>query len=80
MRLEADDILRNIRSGVLTVDGEGRLAFINPTAERLLDLDGERLLGLPVLDQLQDPLVGALGGDRGRASGTGARSAGARGW
>jgi PAS domain-containing protein len=41
VRLEADDILRNIRSGVLTVDGFGRLAFINPTAERLLDLDGE---------------------------------------
>ena len=32
VRLEADDILRNIRSGVLTIDGAGRLAFINPTA------------------------------------------------
>src|SRR3954449_8579882 len=53
VRLEADDILRNIRSGVLTVDGLGRLAFINPTAERLLDLDGEPLIGLPVLDQLK---------------------------
>jgi two-component system, NtrC family, sensor histidine kinase PilS len=53
VRLEADDILRNIRSGVLTVDGLGRLAFINPTAERLLDLDGETLLGRPVLDQLK---------------------------
>jgi two-component system sensor histidine kinase PilS (NtrC family) len=53
VRLEADDILRNIRSGVLTVDGFGRLAFINPTAERLLDLDGEALIGLPVLDHLK---------------------------
>ena len=53
VRLEADDILRNIRSGVLTVDGFGRLAFINPTAERLLDLDGESLIGLPVLDHLK---------------------------
>jgi len=53
VRLEADDILRNIRSGVLTVDGFGRLAFINPTAERLLDLDGEALIGHPVLDQLK---------------------------
>lgn len=53
VRLEADDILRNIRSGVLTVDGFGRLAFINPTGQRLLDLDGERLIGLPVLDQLK---------------------------
>ncbi len=34
VRLEADDILRNIRSGVLTVDGVGRLAFINPDRAR----------------------------------------------
>jgi two-component system sensor histidine kinase PilS (NtrC family) len=53
VRLEADDILRNIRSGVLTVDGLGRLAFINPTAEKLLDLEGEALMALPVLDQLK---------------------------
>jgi two-component system sensor histidine kinase PilS (NtrC family) len=53
VRLEADDILHNIRSGVLTVDGFGRLAFINPTGQRLLDLDAEQLIGLPVLDQLK---------------------------
>ena len=53
VRLEADDILRNIRSGVLTVDGLGRLAFINPTAERLLRLDSGVFLGQPVLDQLK---------------------------
>jgi two-component system sensor histidine kinase PilS (NtrC family) len=53
IRLEADDILRNIRSGVLTVDGLGRLAFINPTAERLLRIDGSAGMGLPVLDLLK---------------------------
>jgi two-component system sensor histidine kinase PilS (NtrC family) len=53
VRLEADDILRNIRSGVLTVDGFGRLAFINPTAQRLLDLEANELVGFPVLDQLK---------------------------
>lgn len=53
VRLEADEILHNIRSGVLTVDPMGRLAFINPTAERLLELDGESLVGRPVLDQLK---------------------------
>ncbi len=53
VRLEADDILRNIRSGVLTVDGFGRLAFLNPTGERLLDLNGDQLIGLPVLDHLK---------------------------
>ncbi|HEU4649567.1 MAG TPA: ATP-binding protein, partial [Gemmatimonadales bacterium] len=52
VRLEADDILNNIRSGVLTVDGAGRLAFMNPTAQRLLALD-EQLMGRPVLDELK---------------------------
>jgi PAS domain S-box-containing protein len=54
VRLEADDILRNIRSGVITVDSRGRLAFINPTAQRLLGIDGDALLGLHVLEQLKD--------------------------
>ena len=53
IRLEADDILRNIRSGVLTIDSLGRLAFINPTAERLLQIDGASAMGLPGLDQLK---------------------------
>lgn len=53
VRLEADEILRNIRSGVMTVDDTGRLAFINPMAERLLQIDGETATGLPVLDKLK---------------------------
>ncbi|HET8624756.1 MAG TPA: ATP-binding protein [Gemmatimonadales bacterium] len=53
VRLEADDILHNIRSGVITVDGRGRLAFINPTAQRLLELEGD-IIGQPVLDRLRD--------------------------
>lgn len=53
VRLEADDILRNIRSGVLTVDGTGRLAFINPMASRLLEVDAEAQSGMPVLDLLK---------------------------
>ena len=42
VRLEADDILRNIRSGVLTVDGLGRLAFINPTGRAAARSRGRR--------------------------------------
>ncbi|HEU4649728.1 MAG TPA: ATP-binding protein [Gemmatimonadales bacterium] len=53
VRLEADDILRNIRSGVITVDSHGRLAFINPTAQRLLGLDADTLVGRPVLVELK---------------------------
>jgi len=53
VRLEADDILRHIRSGVLTIDGVGRLAFLNPMGEKLLHLDAARLTGQPILDQLK---------------------------
>lgn len=53
VRLEADEILRNIRSGVLTVDGQGRLAFINLAAEHLLGITAAESAGLPVLDQLE---------------------------
>ncbi|MFZ5625026.1 MAG: two-component system sensor histidine kinase NtrB [Gemmatimonadota bacterium] len=53
VRLEADDILQNIRSGVLTVDGEGRLAFINPMAARILALKEEEVIGRPVLELLK---------------------------
>jgi two-component system sensor histidine kinase PilS (NtrC family) len=51
VRLEADEILRHIRSGVLTVDGRGCLAYINPTAEQLLGI-GADALGQPVLEVL----------------------------
>jgi two-component system sensor histidine kinase PilS (NtrC family) len=53
VRLEADDILRHIRSGVLTVDGLGRLAFLNPMGERLLHLSADNLTGQPILDRLK---------------------------
>ncbi len=53
VRLRADEILKYIRSGVMTVDDAGRLAFINPMAEGLLAIDGEANTGLPVLDTLK---------------------------
>jgi two-component system sensor histidine kinase PilS (NtrC family) len=36
VRLRAEDILRNIHSGVITIDRAGRLVYANPMAERLL--------------------------------------------
>ncbi|MBW8772980.1 MAG: PAS domain S-box protein, partial [Gemmatimonadetes bacterium] len=53
VRLEADDVLRTITSGVLTVDPAGRLAFINPMAEKLLGISARRTLGLPALDAIR---------------------------
>ncbi|MDX2192615.1 MAG: ATP-binding protein [Gemmatimonadales bacterium] len=52
-RLEAGDILRSIRAGIVTVDGVGRLAFVNPMAEQLLRLGGDAALGRPVLELLR---------------------------
>ena len=51
-RLQADDILRNIRSGVVTVNIEGRLLYANPTAEQLLGVDLITRVGEPVLDSI----------------------------
>ncbi len=53
VRFEADEILRNIRSGVMTVDGRGDLAFLNPSAEQILGIDGARHLGRPFLAELE---------------------------
>ena len=52
LRLQADDILRNIRSGVLTVDDEGCLLYANPTAEHLLGLNLIPRLGQPIIDKI----------------------------
>jgi two-component system sensor histidine kinase PilS (NtrC family) len=51
-RLQAEDILRNIRSGVVTVDVNGRLAYANPTAEHLLGIDLIDRIGEPILESL----------------------------
>src|SRR5918997_6241966 len=42
-RLQATDILRNIRSGIITVDAEGVLLFANPADGVLLGFDSSRL-------------------------------------
>ncbi len=51
-KLRADDILRNIRSGVLTVDVEGRLLYANPTAEQMLGLDLSAQFGQKVVNTI----------------------------
>jgi two-component system sensor histidine kinase PilS (NtrC family) len=63
-RLQADDILRNIRSGVITVDGSGRLLYANPISAHLLgfDIDNEERFGQPILDS-----IGAVAPELGEA-------------
>ena len=53
VRLQAADILFNIRSGIITVDESGRLLYSNPMAEQLLGLDLEPLIGRPVLEPIR---------------------------
>jgi two-component system sensor histidine kinase PilS (NtrC family) len=51
-RLQADEILHNIRSGVITVDIEGALLYANPMAEQLLGVALTNLVGSPALDDI----------------------------
>jgi two-component system sensor histidine kinase PilS (NtrC family) len=53
LRLDTGDILANLSTGVLTVDGAGRLAYANPAAEALLGFDAERWLGRGVMDEVE---------------------------
>lgn len=54
LKLEAADILRNIHSGVLTVDGAGEVAYANPAAVELLELPRKGVLGMPLESVLGD--------------------------
>ena len=62
LRLDTGDILANLSTGVITVDGDGRLAYANPAAENLLGLDLEGQIGEPVLHELERvaPALGAI--------------------
>jgi two-component system sensor histidine kinase PilS (NtrC family) len=48
VRLQADDVLRTIRSGILTVDHTGDLAFANPAAGRMLGFEPAQGIGKPI--------------------------------
>jgi two-component system sensor histidine kinase PilS (NtrC family) len=48
-RLQAEDILHNIRSGVVTVDVSGKLLYANPMAEHLLGISLIKKFGEPII-------------------------------
>jgi PAS domain S-box-containing protein len=62
LRLDTGEILAAVATGVLTVDGGGRLVYANPAAESLLGLEARRWLGAPVLGLVDDaaPGMGAV--------------------
>jgi len=58
LRLDTGDILANISTGVLTVDGEGRLMYMNPAAEAILGLSERQWLGAEVLEAVEKTAAG----------------------
>lgn len=50
LRLDTSDILATVTSGILTVDEEGRMVYLNPAGESLLNLDARQWTGAPVLE------------------------------
>jgi two-component system sensor histidine kinase PilS (NtrC family) len=53
LRLDTGDILASIATGVMTIDGEGRLMYLNPAGEAILGIKEEQWLGAKVLDAVE---------------------------
>ncbi|HKK27253.1 MAG TPA: ATP-binding protein [Gemmatimonadota bacterium] len=53
LRLDTADLLRIIDSGVFTLDEGGRLAYMNPAAEALLEVDAVQWLGGQFVETLE---------------------------
>ncbi len=58
LRLDTSDILDSLQTGVLTVDGSGRLAYLNPAGALLLGLDRGQWIGAPVVGVLEEVAPG----------------------
>ena len=58
LRLDTSDILKTIGTGVLTVDGSGRLAYLNPAGETLLGLDARQWMGAPAVGAIEEAAPG----------------------
>jgi two-component system, NtrC family, sensor histidine kinase PilS len=58
LRLDTDEILGSMATGILTVDGNGKLAYINRAGSRILGLPLNQWLGRPILEKLDDVAPG----------------------
>jgi two-component system sensor histidine kinase PilS (NtrC family) len=50
IRMETDDILQHMRSGLLTIDNSGRIIYFNKTAEDILGYKAETIKGERFMD------------------------------
>ena len=64
LRLEAADVLQSVASGVLTLDREGRAAYLNPAASDLVGVEAEEWLGRDLLGELDQRAPGVAGAVR----------------
>ncbi len=56
VRVDNDAILRHLATGVLTVDHDGVLSYVNPAAEQVLGLEAVDVVGRPVGTALPERL------------------------
>ena len=64
-----ETLFNTIQEGVLVIDAEGRISYLNAAASQLLGLDPERSVGAPVTQFLRDldwQKIGASDGDEWR--------------
>jgi PAS domain S-box-containing protein len=63
VRVDSEDVVQNLESALLTVDGEGRVVHVNRTAERVLGIEEDAVRGRPaesVLPEGTGALVAAM--------------------
>lgn len=53
LRLDTSEILDTLSTGILTVDGEGRLAYLNEAGSRMLGVSGDAPPGVPIQELLE---------------------------
>jgi two-component system sensor histidine kinase PilS (NtrC family) len=53
LRLDTSEILDTLSTGILTVDGEGRLAYLNEAGARMLGVSGEAPPGISIRELLR---------------------------
>lgn len=57
VRVDNDAILRHLATGILTVDADGSVGYLNPAAEQVLGVRAADVQGRPIVDALPVRLV-----------------------